>query len=462
MHVFLMLLDAKGSVVTRDEIFKEVWGGAMVGDDSLNRAIGRVRRLEAETCPGLFEVETIPRTGYRLLGDAIGSASTEIAPSGWSGRFPRRAVIGGAFAVAGAAGMGLWWTRDREKRQFTELMARGEAVLDYGDPIERGTKFFERALEIEPDSNSALGLLAYSLAARADDRQSGEPVAAVEEAEHAVRAALQSDPKEPNARLAQVLLQRSTLDLATNEDRLRGVLVDDPSNIQAMRLLWNLLQCTGQSREALALVEKALMLKPLAATAHYPRAQLLWILGQDAEADRVIDRAMQYWPSHRFVRFARFIIYAFTGREDAALAMLNSRETAPQNYSPEAIALWRVSLAALGDRSPANVAAARSANMGAAKRNLRLSSQAVITLSALGDIDAAFEVANGQLVFLSSSSPGKRREKSTAWVFAPWLFTPPVGPMRADSRFGNLCDGIGLTEYWTSRGIKPDYLLAGR
>ena len=49
--------------------------------------------------------------------------------------------------------------------------------------------------------------------------------------------------------------------------------------------------------------------------------------------------------------------------------------------------------------------------------------------------------------------------KSTAWIFAPWLLTPPLAPLRADPRFKTLCDGIGLTDYWTSRGIRPDYRI---
>ena len=49
--------------------------------------------------------------------------------------------------------------------------------------------------------------------------------------------------------------------------------------------------------------------------------------------------ATEYWPAHRFVRFARFTIFAFTGRPRAALAMIEKRETAPQNYTPEALGL---------------------------------------------------------------------------------------------------------------------------
>src|SRR6476619_5671665 len=71
MKVFLLLLDAAGNVVTRDELFANAWGGVFVGDDSLKRAVARVRKIAAETAPGLFEIETIPRTGYRLRGEIL-------------------------------------------------------------------------------------------------------------------------------------------------------------------------------------------------------------------------------------------------------------------------------------------------------------------------------------------------------------------------------------------------------
>ena len=71
MQVFLLLLDAGGKVVTRTELFDQCWGGVIVGDDSLNRAIAKVRRTGGQVAPGLFEIETIPRTGYRLTGEIL-------------------------------------------------------------------------------------------------------------------------------------------------------------------------------------------------------------------------------------------------------------------------------------------------------------------------------------------------------------------------------------------------------
>jgi DNA-binding winged helix-turn-helix (wHTH) protein/tetratricopeptide (TPR) repeat protein len=467
MQVLLVLADAAGQVVTRETRFNRCWGSVYVGDDSLNRAIGAVRKIAAEVAGGSFEVETIPRTGYRLLGDIRSLEQAPCAQVVQGSRVSRRTVIAGAALIAaGTGGLGLWSVRrSQEDRRFEGLMDRGDQALRYNDPSDDPSRYFQQAVAMRPDDAKAQGLFAYSLSEQAErGAQSGAGDAAGH-AERAARAALALDPAEPNARLALTLLQRSTLDLAATEDRLREILATAPDNISAMRDSWSLLQSTGQSRAAFAMIKRAIAVDPLAAISQYPLAQLLWILGQTAEADRVIDRAMQYWPTHRSVRFARFTIYAFTGRPRAALAMLDSDKTRPQNYTPEAVSLWRASLPALDQRTPASIAAARSANLQAAKQNPALSYQAILALSALGEVDAAFEIANGLLLFRRPIEPRPQTAvkrppvNSTGWRFAPWLFTPPVAAMRADPRFKLLCDGIGLTEYWAKRGIKPDYQL---
>lgn len=464
MQVFLLLLDAAGKVVTRNELFDQCWGGVIVGDDSLNRAIAKVRKTSEQVAPGLMEIETIPRTGYRLTGEILGFLNDGSAPApvpSASLIVTRRKLVGGGAAAAAALGAGGFWLfRTREDRKFQELMERGQAALDSNDPDDDPTSYFRRAVALRADSAKAQGQFAL---ARAMAMENGKPLdvrTALDEAERSAAAALKIDPKETNAQLARLLTQDAALDLLTNEDRLRHILSADPNNIQALKLLWNLLQCVGRSREAFALVERAAQIRPLSAGVQYPRAQLLWIMGRTAEADRVIDKAMEYWPTHRVVRFARFIIFAFTNRPRAALAMIEKPETAPQNYSPEAIALWRVSLAALDQRTPAAIATARRANLDAVQKNLRLTSQATMVMSALGELDTAFEIVNAFFAVgvSNESRDPKAPVKSTAWRFAPWLFIPPVAPMRADPRFQLLVDGIGLSDYWKARRVRPDYL----
>jgi adenylate cyclase len=66
MQVLVALARADGEVVSRDELLASCWGGLAIGDDAINRCIGRLRRLSEEEAPGAFTIGTLPRIGYRL------------------------------------------------------------------------------------------------------------------------------------------------------------------------------------------------------------------------------------------------------------------------------------------------------------------------------------------------------------------------------------------------------------
>lgn len=69
MQVFVALARANGGIVSRDELVKQCWDGRIVGDDSINRVISRLRRLSEERAGGSFQIETIAKVGYRLVGE---------------------------------------------------------------------------------------------------------------------------------------------------------------------------------------------------------------------------------------------------------------------------------------------------------------------------------------------------------------------------------------------------------
>jgi len=99
MQALVALGSNAGQVVSRDELIELCWGGRAVGDDAINRCIAKVRRVGGTS--GAFEIETIPRVGYRLKDSA-----PKREPAGAD----RRAVIvGGAGAVLIAgAGINVW------------------------------------------------------------------------------------------------------------------------------------------------------------------------------------------------------------------------------------------------------------------------------------------------------------------------------------------------------------------
>jgi Tol biopolymer transport system component/DNA-binding winged helix-turn-helix (wHTH) protein len=66
MQVLVTLARAKGSVVSRDTLTDNCWGGRIVGDDSINRCMYKIRQFAKMSGRQSFAVETIPRVGYRL------------------------------------------------------------------------------------------------------------------------------------------------------------------------------------------------------------------------------------------------------------------------------------------------------------------------------------------------------------------------------------------------------------
>jgi len=103
MQVLVALSRTGGEAVTRDQLVASCWGGLAIGDDAINRCIGRLRRIAEEEAPGAFVIETLPRIGYRLRrGD---SAATKVTPR-WRS-IPWRIGFVGILAAAVVAA-GVW------------------------------------------------------------------------------------------------------------------------------------------------------------------------------------------------------------------------------------------------------------------------------------------------------------------------------------------------------------------
>jgi adenylate cyclase len=79
MQVLVALSRAAGRIVSRDELATSCWHGVVVGEDALNRVIGRLRRVLDEVGGGL-QMETITKVGYRLVASGPAIAPAENRP----------------------------------------------------------------------------------------------------------------------------------------------------------------------------------------------------------------------------------------------------------------------------------------------------------------------------------------------------------------------------------------------
>lgn len=480
MQVLVMLADARGSVVTRTDLMAQCWGGQVVGDDALNRAISEIRRLAKSVAANSFRIETISKTGYRLIGDvrlvADSKTGASLAPvpepavqDSGSAASRRAVLLTGAGVLLASLPLVSQLKDHSPPDRTTALLDKGRAAMreDMPDPERQGIQYFQQAARLSPGDPACWAALALAWRAAAEFTSAEQRGAAVAACEDATGRALAIDPRQPDALAALALLPPEFGDWQAAEARLRAVLAIDAVNEAASAGLAVLLQGVGRVREAAVISDRLARSAPLAPRYCYWRAYSQWSLCRTGEADRIVDRGLELWPRHPGVWFARLWLFALTGRAAAAAAMLDDTGTRPETVAPRHIELIKPSLTALTTGSAADRHRAVAINLAAAMTGPSWAVYAIMILARLGELDAAFEAANGYLLRrgghigalghspLQPSVNDQRHRKTMQ------LFIPPTAPMRADARFAELAEQMGMASYWRKSIRGPDYLAAG-
>jgi DNA-binding winged helix-turn-helix (wHTH) protein/tetratricopeptide (TPR) repeat protein len=455
MQLFVHLIERQGEVLERRELFHHLWGNAQVGDDSLNRLVGSLRKALERTSGSAVQIETVPRLGYRLIVEPAGASE---GPS-----ITRRAAIAaGASSLLVLGGAGLWLARRNSSEEVEHWVERGDVLLRDAVPLEAGEALppLRSALEIDPENAKALGLMALAEETRAFNGGSVNAGETLRIAEKAARAALRIDPNEPHARLALIDINAGSIDWSQMEDRLQALRASAPTNVHVLGSLTSFLQAAGRASQSWVYNERAAAVAPSSPTPLWRRALRLWTAGRTTEALSLSERLLPLWPRHALVWNARFMILAFSGRTGAAAAMLSDKVAPAGNAHPARPEQWLPTLAAFSEPSRANVDKARDANLAAARRNPGQATYAAMVLSQLGEIDAAFHVidalllSKGPLVPSRPIVPRSFVANSPSWCRTQWLFMPPLAAVRRDPRFSALSEELGLARYWRETSIR--------
>jgi DNA-binding winged helix-turn-helix (wHTH) protein len=79
LQVLLALIERPGEVVTREEIRQRIWGQDTFVDfeQSLNKAVNRLREALCDDAAQPRYIETIPRRGYRFVAPVTGASTPE-------------------------------------------------------------------------------------------------------------------------------------------------------------------------------------------------------------------------------------------------------------------------------------------------------------------------------------------------------------------------------------------------
>lgn len=457
VQVLVALADARGKVLAREDLLRLCWEGRIVGDDAINRAIAEVRRIAAAVGAD-FEVETVSRVGYRLIGlDWESQPNSPEATAAVNRATDRRNLMaGGIISVLALAVGSAAVVFSKRRAETDDLIEQGRVLLASGrvNDEQRAEALFRRAIARDPRRADAWGWLATLLADHEEERE-------------AALRALEIDPGNANARTVLAYHRRDLDDWTRWEDALLGILVDAPDCTLALDHLTVFRQGMGRCGESWKTNERAVELEPFNPSPLSRRAIKHWLYGRISEADKVADQALRLAPRNSLAWNARMLTYAFTNRAPAALSLLDDVPSRPINLTPPSVTSWRAALKAIETRSHADIASAKATCTAAASLAPGLAANAIMTFSYLGENDAAYRIAEGLFegrgkVVQRTRGGGIRDVYSgPAWGRTQFLFIPATAAFRDDFRFPELCRRMGHVAYWQKRGIWPDLFVRG-
>jgi tetratricopeptide (TPR) repeat protein len=431
MRLLVTLSNRAGQLVSREQVFDACWGRAAVGDDSLNRVVAVLRKALRQIAGGAVRIETVAGSGYmlRLIANAAHEQLSDNVD------LVRNAVESGFDS----------WRLGSPEPDHLRLELLRHVTAKY------------------PERDDAWGMLALLCRQAAEYADSSEVGAYVAECQAAARRALALNSSQGEATVALASLTPLYGRWSEARAELTQALECVPGHLVALHDLAMLEMATGRVRAAKAIVDELVRRDPLAACLRYKSIYQHWSINDLARLDQVADSAIQLWPSHPAVWNARFWTLAYTGRGYAAIGMLG--EATRPHFPEPAITLLRMSVtASLGvDGSLAGEAA--RACTGAAVRGPTQAVAAMFGLGLLGRVDDLFDVAGAYYLRAGKGPVPMRRNTGEPSIndqhrrVTQALFTPACAGMRdVRSRFLDLCARMGLTEYWESTGLTPDFL----
>lgn len=284
-----LLVEAKGGVVPKEDLQRQVWGDVQMDDSVVPQCIGTIRRAIDPAPGGGSYIETVSRLGYRLAVEVIEEAPVappDAGPPRSSTRGIRRAALVAVVAVIiGGAGFTMFGRYQRQA-QADALIARGLEYLRRGNEPDgrHSAQLFREALTLIPGYAPATAGLAETAARRGDFPN--QP--AIELA----RAAVAQDPQcgECQAILGFVLGMRHWEWKEAGEHLARAVELD-PTSTERRYYYMEWLVVHGRLTEAAVQAEAAIRLDPGKARAYSYLAEVRYFQGRYGEAIREAEKA---------------------------------------------------------------------------------------------------------------------------------------------------------------------------
>jgi tetratricopeptide (TPR) repeat protein len=389
------------------------------------------------------------------------SPAAELGQGEQATRVSRRGLLAGVAALAAAGGGWILWPDRTEQPAGTaSLLERGVAATHLGtaESTAQAIDLLRDAVIQNPGDARAWGALAVAYCAAQYFVEDRAAEAMMAKSREATRHALALDPGSTLAAAAAALSVPTYRNWPAAETALRDVLRRQPDQFEARMALSRLLANVGRTQDSLAVAWPLRAGQPLRPNVEYWIGALLWQVGRAGESERVLANGLHRWPRNYMTWFTRYWELLYTGRSDAALALVQATGSRPIGIPRWNFALLETTARAVASGTASDVHAAVTAHTVAAKRGAGLAENAIEVCAYLGALDQAFAIAEGYYLgrgFAVASTRYSDQQGSFTRSTAretKGLFSPSTAAMRRDPRFESLVRAIGLPDYWRQAG----------
>lgn len=285
LETLLLLVEKRGDIVSREELLEKVWKKTFVEEGNINYTISLLRK----TLGGKNMIQTVPRRGYRFMppvkeissnGDEIPHPREIVLPIKPLKKRPFRWVL---FSILAAGfliltGLAFWRPSDKtgppsstsstQKVEAMQAYTRGKLILEKRgaeDREQRAIDEFQNAARLDPTFAPAYAGIAEVYSAMAVKSPHPKSAEFYAKAKSSVERSLVLDENLAEGWLIRGWLKRQAdWDWAGAEHDLRRAIELNPQNPTAHRRLGQLLSSLGKLDEALAEVNTAYQLDPVA------------------------------------------------------------------------------------------------------------------------------------------------------------------------------------------------------